>query len=131
MSEEKQVPEHAFFRFNGASDDTVQVAVQRGLKSRWHYAEYNALGPVSHEGTEWECTLVHDDGLSKEMLRVVATFGALWVVGVGPVDEDTPVPGWDVLLTRCDRTPHSAELQVAAPYGTVMTRILPIPGSQS
>lgn len=95
----------------GASDDLIEVEGCEGAD------EFNSYehGPVM-----WRGDLIAPDG---DALRVHALYGGCWSVAVGQVDEDRPLPDWDIDVFQEGR--YSTGVKVDAPQGTRLVNVWP------
>ena len=98
----------AALSFYGASDDCVEV---EGARSN-EWLHYHGV---------WTAKLEAPDG---QALSVFAYYDGVWGLGIGQVDEDTPLPDWKVdvgqYITESGGM-YSTLLTVHAPVGTTIT----------
>lgn len=89
---------------HGASDDLIEASGIEGAD------EYNAI-----DGGRLEVT-----GPNDQRFYVWCTYGngGTWVLGVGQIDEDIPIPNWPMTLRQAETCRYSTELVIDCPEGT-------------
>ena len=104
------MPSDHYIKFYGASDDLVDVD---GPDIR---EEFSCFEPRGWSGTQWSGILEY----AGETMRVFAVYGpdGVWGFGVVQVDEDHPLPDWEVAIRHSEDCSYSTALLVAAPLGT-------------
>jgi hypothetical protein len=101
-------------RIYGASDDLIEV---EGCKNADEFNSYER-GPVM-----WRGDLRAPDG---DVVRAYALFDGCWSIALGQVDEDRPLPDWDIQIVQEGR--YSTAAQIDAPDGTVLENVWPAQG---
>lgn len=95
----------------GASDDLIEV---EGCDGADEFNSYER-GPVM-----WRGDLIAPDG---DAMRVHALYDGCWSVAVGQVDEDKPLPDWDIDVFQEGH--YSTGVKIDAPQGTRLANVWP------
>jgi hypothetical protein len=104
-------------KFYGASDDLFEIEGTAGAEPD-EIGCFDSIPAVKITGED--CGMI-----------VVAAYAALdampggmpgcWAIGICPLDEDVPLPGWDM---RWRTEGYSAVLEVDVPDGVVVSQVL-------
>ncbi len=96
-------------RFSGSSDDNFEI--EGALRDE--------ISKFDHHGLQFKLSS------SEGQLLVVGIYGesapgAVWTVGIAPVEEDVPIPEWPVKV-RLAENGYSTELEIEVPDDTFVT----------
>lgn len=96
-------------RFYGSSDDNFEI----------EGAIRDEISKFDHHGLQFKLSS------SEGQILIVGNYGesapgAVWTIGIAPVDEDIPIPAWAVKF-RLAENGYSTELEIEVPDDTVVT----------